>query len=306
MTPILAALAAGSGLALVVWGLSPLLAGLFAAGAVDQRILAYGIEGRRTQAVPDEPGFGERIVAPLLDRLRRFVADRTPDASVAAIESKLSMAGTPYDLGGVDFLILRAAVAAGGLALGLLAGLVTGNVGLALVGGAGLAAVLWALPAVWLDQGVAAQRRAIATALPTVLDFLAVCVDAGLTFDGALARVVERYRNPLTAGLEVAMTEVRLGRPRPEAYEAYGVSTGVDEVRRFITAVLQGETMGVPVTRTLRMQADEMRWRRRQLARDRGAQASVKMLIPLIVFVMPTIWLILLGPALIEFLSRGL
>jgi tight adherence protein C len=118
--------------------------------------------------------------------------------------------------------------------------------------------------------------------------------------------VVEKYRNPLTEGLEQALSEVRLGRSRSEALESFARRSSVDEVQGFLQATLQSEQLGVPVARILRVQADDIRWRRRRMVSEQAAQASIKMLLPMIVFIMPTIWLILLGPAIIEVMQRGL
>jgi len=138
-----------------------------------------------------------------------------------------------------------------------------------------------------------------------VIDFLVVAVDAGLTFDNALSRVVTRFKNPLTEGFQLALAEVRLGRGRMEALEDFGRRTKVPEVLAFISMVVSSERMGVPIGHALRIQAQDIRWRRSEWAREEAGKAPVRMTIPMVLLVFPTLWLILLGPSLIKLLATG-
>jgi tight adherence protein C len=139
-----------------------------------------------------------------------------------------------------------------------------------------------------------------------VVDFLVVAIEAGMTFDGALSRVIEKFRNPVTDELGKAQAEVGLGRAREEALEAFARRVGVDELSAFVQTVVSAGQMGVPLGGALRRQADEIRWRRRDRARTEGAQAPIKMTIPMVLFIFPTLWIVLLGPSVLQIMSHGL
>jgi tight adherence protein C len=130
-----------------------------------------------------------------------------------------------------------------------------------------------------------------------VIDVLVVCVEAGLTFDAALDRVVEKYDHALAEEFGQVLQETRLGRPRLEALYEMGQRTAVEELNNFIQAVIQSEQLGSGIVRLLRVQSDEIRQKRLLIAQERGAKASLKMLLPMIGCIFPTLWIILLGPA---------
>lgn len=304
----LLALVTAAGLVILLAGLAPVLPiGGEGPVTIDDRISSFGIESLTRAGEQERPAsFYERMVQPTVDRVRGFAAKRTPDAIVDDLEARLQLAGRPYGLSAIDFVVLRAALAAIGVTIGLVAGWAVGNFGLALLlgflaGGSG-----WSLPGFWVGREVTARRREIQNALPPVLDMLVVAVDAGLSFDLALSRVVEKLHNPLTAELDQVEREISLGRPRAEALESMAQRAQVDDVRRLVNALQQADQLGVPIARALRAQASEARHLARQRAQQQAAEAPVKMVIPMIVLVLPTVWLILLGPALIGVLTHGL
>src|SRR5262249_24371260 len=132
---------------------------------------------------------------------------------------------------------------------------------------------------------------------PDVIDVLVVCVEAGLTLEAAIEKVVEKYDHALATEFARAMREIRLGRPRLDALNDVGRRSGVDDLNNFVQAVIQSEQLGSGVSRTLRIQSDEIRMRRLVTAQERGARASLKMLLPMLGCIFPTLWVILLGPA---------
>ena len=135
---------------------------------------------------------------------------------------------------------------------------------------------------------------------------MVVAMQAGMTFDTALARVVEKFKNPLTAELARAQMEVDLGRSRQEALEAFARRSEIDELSAFVQTVITAGQMGVPLVDSLRVQADDLRWRRRDRARVKGAQAPIRMTIPMVLFIFPTLWIVLLGPSLLTIMRHGL
>jgi tight adherence protein C len=149
----------------------------------------------------------------------------------------------------------------------------------------------------WLKQKVDARRNDIQKGLPDAMDLLVIAVDAGLGFDAALARVTDKYKNALSDEFAKVLREVSLGRPRLEAMDEMGRASGVEDLHNFIQAIIQSEQFGTGIGKILRIQADEMRRKRRQRAQEKAAQATLKMMLPMVGCIFPTLWIVLLGPA---------
>jgi tight adherence protein C len=159
------------------------------------------------------------------------------------------------------------------------------------------AALGFYLPVLWLKQKVDKRRSEIQKGLPDAMDLLVIAVDAGLGFDAALARVTDKYKNALSDEFAKVLREVSLGRPRLEAMDEMGRSSGVEDLHNFIQAIIQSEQFGTGIGKILRIQADEMRRKRRQRAQEKAAQATLKMMLPMVGCIFPTLWIVLLGPA---------
>jgi tight adherence protein C len=303
----LAAVLAGGGLAMLAVALAPVLPLPRAGGTMSDRISSFGVESLSRPIEDDTTSsFYERIMQPQVDRARSFVQRNTPDAMLADLDSKLELAGRPYGTTAVDFVVLRAAAAAGGLTIGLTLGWATGSAVVAVILAVVLSGGGWIAPGFWINRQVTARRKEILLSLPPVLDLLVVAVDAGLSFDLALGRVVEKLHNPLTMELDQVQREVSLGRSRNEALEAMVKRVHVEDVQRLVNALLQADQLGVPIARALRDQAAEARRLARQRSQQAAATATVKMVVPMILFILPTVWLILLGPAIVGLLGHGL
>lgn len=169
-----------------------------------------------------------------------------------------------------------------------------------------LGAIGFFLPDFWLTNRIKARQREIVHALPDVLDLLMVCVEAGMGFDAAVARVAEqpetRHR-PLYAELMRMHLEVRAGRPRPEALRALGERCGVEEVKSMVGAFIQTERLGTPLGKTLRVHADSARVQRRHRAEELAHLAPLKMLFPTVFFLMPAFFLVTLAPSVLGLLK---
>jgi len=165
-----------------------------------------------------------------------------------------------------------------------------------------LAVVGFFLPDFWLHNRMKARKREIVHTLPDVLDMLMVCVEAGMGFDAAVARVAEQpegRNNPLHQDMLRMHLEVRAGRPRTEALRAFGERTGADEIRSMVTAFVQTEKLGTPLGKTLRVHADSARVQRRHRAEERAHLAPLKMLLPTVFFLMPSFFLVTMAPSLL-------
>jgi len=267
---------------------------------VAQRLAVYG--GEKPLSVEEielQRPFSERVLRPAIERLGSLLSRSTPQKARQDLLNRLELAGRPGNLTPEDFAAVRLVAAAVMAALGLLVGLLLANpvyLVISLVAGTILG---YYLPVIWLKQKVDGRRTEILKGLPDALDLLVICVDAGLGFDAALARVTDKYKNALSELLSKALREVSLGRPRLEALDEMGRNSGVEDLHNFMQAVIQSEQFGTGIGKILRIQADEMRRRRRQRAQEKGAQATLKMMLPMVGCIFPTLWIVLLGPAVL-------
>jgi tight adherence protein C len=255
--------------------------------------------------------FSERFLRPAMERVGAFMNSRVGRERVSIVGNKLSLAGHPGNLTVNGFISLKlvAGIILGvlffflfnltGLTLPLLPDFIARIVAAAVVGLIG-----YMLPELWLRQKVQARQKEIRLALPNALDLLTISVEAGLGFDAALVRVTEKYKNALAEEFTQVLNEVRLGRPRLEALDDMGRRVGVEELHSFIQALIQSEQLGVGIAKVLRIQSEEMRRKRRQRAEEQAAQASLKMLFPMIGCIFPTIFIVLMGPAVLIVLGQ--
>ena len=298
MMPLLA-LVVGLGIFIVFIGFSRNAASAAStADIVAQRLQVYGGEKPLTmEEVELQKPFSERALRPMIEKLGALLSRSTPQEARKKLLNELDLAGRPGNLTPEDFGAVRIVAAAVMAAVGLLLGLVLGSPLYAVLGLAGGTVIGYFLPQLWLRQKVNDRRREIQKGLPDAMDLLVIAVDAGLGFDAALARVVEKYKNALSDEFAKVLREVSLGRPRLEAMDEMGRSSGVEDLHNFIQAIIQSEQFGTGIGKILRIQADEMRRKRRQRAQELAAQATLKMLLPMVGCIFPTLWIVLLGPA---------
>ena len=293
-------LAAG-GVFLVFWGMyAARNASALSGDMVQERLQAFaGQKPLTLDEVELQKSFEERFVRPTIERLGKYLANRTPDKQRQDLQNRLNLAGRPGNLSPSDFSALRLGLAVVLFVAGLLLGLLFHNP-VALAVSAAVGAVLgYYGPPFWLNGEVQKRRKEIQLSLPDVMDLLTIAVEAGLGFDAAVARVTDKFKNALADEFSTVLQEVRLGRPRLEALDDMGRRCGVEDLHNFTQAVIQSEQMGVGLAKILRLQSEEMRRKRRQRAEEKAAQASLKMMLPMVGCIFPTLWLILLGPAVL-------
>jgi tight adherence protein C len=301
-TTLLFAIIAGFGVLLFFFGIARTPSSNTSA-MVQQRLSHYGGAGEVAPLTVEEielqRPFSERVLRPMIEKFGSLLSRSTPQKSRQDMLNRLELAGRPGNLTPEDFVAVRLVAAALLAAVGFLLGLLFGNpvyLVISLVAGA---VIGYYAPALWLKQKVDQRRNEIQKGLPEALDLLVICVDAGLGFDASLARVTDKFKNALSDLLSKALREVSLGRPRLEALDEMGRNSGVEDLHNFMQAVIQSEQFGTGIGKILRIQADEMRRKRRQRAQERGAQATLKMMLPMVGCIFPTLWIILLGPAVL-------
>lgn len=244
--------------------------------------------------------FRERVLRPLLTGLSQVITRFTPQAMKNGAQQQLSMAGNPWSLGPSEWLTLRALSFILFTAIFLGAALWAGKwVLLFTLWGAAFG---YLLPRLLLKNKITARQKAMERALPDVLDLLTVSVEAGLSFDGALLKVVEKMKGPLCDEFNRVIQETRMGKPRREALHDMARRSGLEDLSTFVGSLVQADQLGVSISNVLRLQSAATREKRRQRAEEAAMKAPVKMLIPLVFFIFPSIFVILLGPAIIQML----
>ena len=300
MQIFLVAALAGGGLALAILGMYLNKGAAVSSDLVQDRLAAFaGSKPLTLDEVELQKPFEERFIRPAIDKLGKYLSQRTPEKARQDLQNKLNLAGRPGNLSPADFQALRYGLAVVLFVVGLLLGLLFHNLVVGAIGAATGGMLGFLAPPFYLRGKVQARRKEIQLSLPDVMDLLTIAVEAGLGFDAAMQRVTEKFDNALADEFKTVLQEVRLGRPRLEALDDMGRRCGVEDLHNFTQAVIQSEQMGVGLAKILRLQSEEMRRKRRQRAEELAAKASLKMMLPMVGCIFPTLWLILLGPAVL-------
>ncbi len=239
----------------------------------------------------------ERIIKPTFRQLLQRLGRLSPAKNLESIERKLIIAGQPGNLSALDFLGLKIlfGVLISGLAIAYFFS--QNDLQKAMLGGLGGLVIGMYLPNMWLNNRIKQRKNFIVRALPNALDMLTICVDAGLGFDAALMKVAEEWDNPLSQEFARALSEIRMGVRRADALRHLAERTDVPEVHAFVAVLIQADRLGVSISDVLHAQSDQMRMRRRQWAEEQARKAPLKMLFPLVLFIFPALFAVILGPA---------
>ena len=242
-----------------------------------------------------------------LEDLMRPVANRLPALAASQLREKLSRAGDPGNLTPAGFQSVRYALGAllalVGLTLGLILPLPLPQILSAPLGGALFAVLGYMAPSIWLEFRISSRKQQIQRSLAEATDLLTLVVESGMSLDEGLLSITERFHNALGDEIGKVLREIRLGRPRMAALEHMAEVCGVADLHHLVESIVQSDQMGVPIARLLRVQAAEMRRRQRQTAQERAAQASSRMVFPMVGCIFPVLWIVLLGPAIIQILK---
>jgi tight adherence protein C len=270
---------------------------------------SYAKEQQKDLYIEDELSkpLYQRLIVPLWERISSALGRMTPKATYAMFEQKLALAGGFRGMGTDAFLMFWAIIA------------IVIILGFAIIGGkvfhlqpvqilsAGLLgfALALILPIVVLNQRIAARKAAMQKSLPSILDLIYVSVQAGMSFDSSLAKVAEKMKGPLVEEFTRALQEMRVGVLRRVALKNLADRCQIQDISLFTAALVQADQLGVSIANVLKVQADNVRKRRQLTIREMALKAPVKMLLPLVFLIFPTLFIVLLGPAFIT-LTRNL
>jgi tight adherence protein C len=301
MVFVLAFAIASLGLAVFLIGEAATLPARERYGSI-RRAATYGKSRRPTGGAPQE-SFGDRVVEPLKMGLAHAVLKVSPRMTVDSVSARLMGAGLGRVVSPTTFLASKAAAAVGGIVGGLAVGGMLGGafpVLLAIV----FALVGFCLPDVFVSFKARSRRDVVRASLPDALDLLAVSVEAGLGFDAAIQKLTEHMDGPLVEEFALALGEMRIGETRQNALQKMVDRVEAQELASFVRAIIQADQLGISLGRILRVQATDTRNKRQAAAEEKAMKAPIKMLFPTALFIFPAMFIIILGPAFLNF--RGI
>jgi tight adherence protein C len=253
--------------------------------------------------------FAERVIFPLARKFGELTIKFTPQNWLNAISKKLELSGSSSKMDPSVFLSIQfvAAVGFGGVLLFFLTvvtkSFTPGQVFLLTLV---FTIVGFFMPQYQISRNITKRQKSIRRAMPDALDLLTICVEAGLGFDAALAKVTEKWETQLSKAFQRVIQEIQLGKLRREALRDMAEGIGITEMTSFVAAVIQSEQLGVSMAKVLRIQADQMRIKRRQMAEEEAHKAPIKMLIPMALLIFPSLLIVLFVPALLTVMQSGI
>ena len=278
---------------------------------LEDRLAEYAARGERVnlEEIELSQPISERVILPLARKFGEFAIRFTPQNALQSTARKLELAGSPKGLEPASFWALRFVLAMllGGFILFIFKiGSIPWGLGMKLLMVAGFVFLGFYVPDMLITSKIQRRQKSIRKALPDALDLLTICVEAGLGFDGAMGKVYEKWNNELSLAFGRVIREIQLGKLRRDALRDMADRIGIPELTSFVAAVIQSELLGVSMARVLRIQADQMRIKRRQQAEEEAHKAPIKMLIPMALLIFPSICIVLMTPALLRMLSSSL
>jgi tight adherence protein C len=301
LLPLIASIVVFLGIAIVFVG----LARSSEPSTINDRLAQFTERTMSLEEMELQLPFSQRVIVPLTRSILTVLGKYGPKQSAERLRLNLQQAGNPGGLTPAMFVGIRMVLS---LVLGGMFMFVTFQAEtMPLLQKLGFSAIGFGLgymlPVFWLGQQIKKRKNNIVKSLPDALDLLTVCVEAGLGFDLALSRLTEKWDDELAREFRRVIQDVRLGRARRDALKDMSDRCGVDDVTTFVAAIIQAEQLGVSISKILKIQSDQMRVRRRQRAQEKAQQAPVKMLFPMVFLIFPSLFVVILGPAIPRLLS---
>ena len=252
----------------------------------------------RVSAGPERARFQERVLSPFVTWLARAMLRLNAKQSLESLSMLLMSAGM-RNTSAQTFLAAKGISAGIGIVVGIVIGAFS-SVTAVFVFASMLGAVGYIAPAIVVSQRAKRRQATIVSQLPDALDLLAVSVEAGLGFDGAVAKLTQYMSGPLPEEFELALGEMRIGESRSDALKKLALRAGTPEVSSFVRSIVQADQLGTSLGRILRVQATDTRLKRQAIAEERAMKAPIKMLFPTVAFIFPAMFIVILGPALLS------
>jgi tight adherence protein C len=281
------------------------------ADPLEDRLAEYAARGETVslEEIELSQPFSQRIIIPVAKRMGEFVMRFTPQNAITSMSKKMEMAGNPGNMDPAIMFALRFLGIPFGaifIVLDYIAAPGTFMDGKGLLFALPAALIGFYLPDLLLQSRIDRRQKEIRRAMPDGLDLLTICVEAGLGFDAAMSKLYEKWDNEMGRAFGRVVREIQLGKLRREALRDMADRLGVSEMTSFVAAVIQSEQLGVSMAHVLRIQADQMRIRRRQLAEEEAHKAPIKMLLPMAMFIFPALCIVLMTPAFLILLEQGI
>lgn len=250
-----------------------------------------------SEVAKNEMPASERLLAPILESSKALGARLSPTGTVDRFAKMLDQAGNPPGWTAEKILGAKGAGLIAGAVLGFLfGGFSIKGIVIMVVGGA----FGFFLPDLLVKNTAMKRQEELRRGLADTLDMLTVCVEAGQGFDAALQQVARNTRGPVAGEFARIMSEIQIGKPRGEAFRSLADRTTVGEIKNFVSALVQADRLGLPIGNVLREQSHEMRLARRQYAEEKAMKVPVKILFPMLLFIFPAVFIVILGPAVIR------
>lgn len=279
--------------------------------SLEDRLAEFAARGEQAslEEIELSQPISERIILPVARKMGEFATRFTPQNALQATARKLELAGNPRGLEPATFWFMRlflAVALAAAIFFVLWRTEMNWSTSRKLLIVASMVGVGFYLPDLMITSRIQRRQKEFVKAMPDALDLLTICVEAGLGFDGAMAKVHEKWDNELSLAFGRVIREIQLGKLRREALRDMADRIGVPEMTSFVAAVIQSEQLGVSMAKVLRIQSDQMRIRRRQRAEEEAHKAPIKMLIPMALLIFPSICIVLMTPAFLRLMSSSL
>lgn len=265
------------------------------------------IRNEASQSITEDElskSFSERVIKPIMENVGKTLMRLAPNEMISNLEHKIIMAGKPNNWGVKNWLGLQAFMTVGLPLIILIVyiqlridvkNLIMVTCATALIG--------MLFPNMSLNSKIRKRQSGVMKTLPDIMDLLTVSVEAGLSFDSALSKVVEKMPGSLSKEFEVVLQEIKVGKSKKDALYQMADRIGVQDLRSFVSAVIQADQLGVSLGKVLRIQSEQIRQNRKQQVSEKAMKAPIKMLIPMIVFIFPSIFIVLLGPVVINIMK---
>ena len=244
--------------------------------------------------------FKQRVLSPMGDRLAGFTLKLHPKTTIDGVSTRLLAAGLGRTISPTTFLALKSTFAIGGLVLGALFGGAVAGAGGVLLLAIAAAGLGFIAPDFVVSSKARSRRDRIRAELPDALDLMAVSVEAGMGFDGAISKLTEHMHGPLADEFGLTLGEIRIGESRQDALKKLADRTDTPELSSFVRSIIQADQLGISLGRILRVQATDSRLKRQAAAEEKAMKAPIKMLFPTVLFIFPAMFLVILGPAFLN------